>query len=180
MPNDRYSEALKEAYASDYSDPLMVTLELIHPAFLDDDDEPTGIRVVLNNEDITAKLEDDAPLNGGEFVPFMAFAFEFQPPAEEKDGGIPSATLVIDNATSEIVAYLEQTVGSQESIIAILRFYLGSDLTTVQNMPPYRFFFTNIEASPLQVTGHLEYIDPRNKAFPAFLYTATEYVGLTR
>ena len=46
MPNNALSEALREAYASAPSDVVILhTLELRHPSFIDDDDQPMAIRV---------------------------------------------------------------------------------------------------------------------------------------
>ena len=58
MPNTLLSEALREAYASAPSDVVILhTLELRHPSFLDDDGQPIAIRVVRDNQDLTARLE---------------------------------------------------------------------------------------------------------------------------
>ena len=50
MPNTLLSQALREAYASAPSDVVILhTLELRHPAFVDDDGQSIAIRVVRDN-----------------------------------------------------------------------------------------------------------------------------------
>lgn len=47
MPNDVLQEAIKEAYASCPSDVFIYhTLEIKHPDFVDDDGNPTTIRLI--------------------------------------------------------------------------------------------------------------------------------------
>lgn len=59
MPNDVLQEAIKEAYASCPSDVFIYhTLEIKHPDFVDDDGNPTTIRLVQGFKNITAKLEN--------------------------------------------------------------------------------------------------------------------------
>ena len=66
MPNNALSEALREAYASAPSDVVILhTLELRHPSFIDDDGDSIAIRVVRDNQDLKARLESSAPLDGG-------------------------------------------------------------------------------------------------------------------
>ena len=84
MPDPALSQAIKEAYAAAPSDVVILhTLELRHPAFVDDAGEPTAIRVVRDHADLTARLEPGAPLDGGAMVTFIAMAFDLsQPPVD--------------------------------------------------------------------------------------------------
>ena len=73
MTDNTLSEALKEAYASAPSETVLLhTLELRHPAFVDDNGNPTAIRIVRDNKNYICRLEDTAPLNPGEEVEFQA------------------------------------------------------------------------------------------------------------
>lgn len=45
---------------------ILDTLELIHPDFKDEDGKQTAVRVVRDNVNLRAFLEDDAPLNAGQ------------------------------------------------------------------------------------------------------------------
>ena len=81
MPNDTLSLALREAYASAPSDVVILhTLELRHPSFVDDDSQPIAIRVVRDNQNLTARMEATAPLNAFEMVEFIAMGFDLELP----------------------------------------------------------------------------------------------------
>ncbi len=55
MPNAALSEAIKEAYASAPSEQIILhTLELRHPAFVDEAGQPVAIRVVRDTSDLWA------------------------------------------------------------------------------------------------------------------------------
>ena len=63
MTDASLSEALKEAYASADSEIIILhTLELRHPAFVDENGLPTAIRVVRDNVNHICRLEESAPL----------------------------------------------------------------------------------------------------------------------
>ena len=69
MPNAALSEAIKEAYASAPSEQIILhTLELRHPAFVDETGQLVAIRVVRDTGDLWARLESQAPLQAGERV----------------------------------------------------------------------------------------------------------------
>lgn len=106
MTDNTLSEALKEAYASAPSEVVLLhTLELRHPAFVDDKGNPTAIRIVRDNKNYTCRLEDTAPLNPGEDVEFQALAFDLElPPVEAIP--VPEITLSIDNVSTEIIKYI--------------------------------------------------------------------------
>ena len=79
MPNEALSQALKEAYASAPSEVVILhTLELRHPSFLDEDGQHVAVKVVRDNQDLTARLEETAPLNPGEMVTFIAMGFDLE------------------------------------------------------------------------------------------------------
>ena len=79
MPNTALSEAIKEAYASAPSEQIILhTLELRHPAFVDETGQLVAIRVVRDTGDLWARLESQAPLQAGERVQFVAMGFELQ------------------------------------------------------------------------------------------------------
>src|SRR3546814_7299253 len=86
MPNAALSEAIKETYASAPSQQIILhTLELRHPAFVDEAGQPVAIRVVRDTGDLWARLESQAPLQAGERVQFVAMGFELDlPPRSEE------------------------------------------------------------------------------------------------
>lgn len=110
------SEALEEAYASNPSDVVILdTLELIHPDFKDEDGKQTAVRVVRDNVNLRAFLEDDAPLNAGQEVEFVALGFDLEfPPVNTTP--VPEITLTLDNVGCEIIKYLDMAASSQDMI----------------------------------------------------------------
>lgn len=96
MTDASLSEALKEAYASADSEIIILhTLELRHPAFVDENGLPTAIRVVRDNVNHICRLEESASLNAGQDVEFVAMAFDLElPPVEAIP--VPEIMLTLD------------------------------------------------------------------------------------
>ena len=60
--------------------------------------------VVRDNVNHTCRLEDNAPLDGGKDVEFIALAFDLQlPPVENIP--VPEISLSLDNVSTEITRY---------------------------------------------------------------------------
>ena len=112
MPNAALSEAIKEAYASAPSQQIILhTLELRHPAFVDDAGQLVAIRVVRDTGDLWARLESQAPLQAGERVQFVAMGFELDlPPVDTMP--VPEITVTLDNVSREIVRHLDAAAES--------------------------------------------------------------------
>jgi len=180
MPNAALSEAIKEAYASAPSDQIILhTLELRHPAFLDESGSSTAIRVVRDHLDLIARLEDSAPIQGGETVRFVAMGFELDlPPVDTMP--VPEISVTLDNVSREIVRHLDAAAESQSVIEVTYRPYLSSDLEGPQMDPPIHLVLTEVEADIFRVTGRARMLDIGNKAFPGLIYSAKSFPGLTR
>lgn len=180
MPNPALTQAIKEAYASAPSDQIILhTLELRHPAFLDDSGNSTAIRVVRDHLDLFARLEDGAPIQGGETVRFVAMGFELDlPPVDTMP--VPEISVTLDNVSREIVRHLDAAAESQSVIEVTYRPYLSSDLEGPQMDPPIHLVLTEVEADIFRVTGRARMLDIGNKAFPGISYTAKAFPGLTR
>ncbi len=208
MPDPALEQALREAYASAPSDTVILhTLELRHPAFVDDDGNPTAIRVVRNFADaehwlrlggaeveavldampaesrgpvgLVARLEADAPKDAGRMVPFIALGFELElPPVDTAP--VPEITVTLDNVSREIVRHLDAAATSRETIEVTYRPYLSTDLEGPQMDPPITLTLTEIEVDVFRATGRARMLDIGNKAFPSDLYTARRFPGLTR
>ena len=180
MPDPALSQAIKEAYAAAPSDVVILhTLELRHPAFIDDDGNVTAIRVVRDHADLTARLELGAPLDGGVMVPFVALAFDLSLPTIDT-APVPEITVTLDNVSREIVWHLDAAVATQDKIEITYRPYLSTDLEGPQMDPPITLVLTEVEANALQITGRARMLDIGNKAFPAEIYTAKRFPGLAR
>ena len=180
MPDPSLSEALREAYASAPSDVVILhTLELRHPSFKDEQGECIAIRVVRDNQDLTARLEAAAPLNPGEKVTFIAMGFELElPPVNTAP--VPEITITLDNVSQEIVKHLEAASFSQSKIEITYRPYLSDDLEGPQIDPPFTLVLTEVSATATCVTGRARMLDVGNKAFPGETYSAKRFPGLTR
>ena len=118
--------------ANDAQEVLLVTLELHHPAFIEEG-QPSAVRAVADTVDHDLKLEDGAPLNGGQRVLFKAIPFAVDEP---QIGSIaPEVTIRMDNVSREIAPFLEAAVSHNEPITVIMRGYLSSDPDTVAHGP---------------------------------------------
>ena len=206
MPDPALEQAIREAYASAPSDTVILhTLELRHPAFVDDDGDPTAIRVVRNFADaerwrdlggvearavldalptdardrvgLVARLEADAPRDAGRMVPFIALAFELElPPVDTAP--VPEIAVTLDNVGREIVRHLDAAATSLERIEVTYRPYLSTDIEGPQMDPPITLTLTEVEVDVFRATGRARMLDIGNRAFPADLYTATRFPGL--
>lgn len=180
MPDSSLSAAIKEAYASaPQGEVILHTLEFRHPSFVDEVNQPTAIRVVMDHADLEAMLEADAPLNPGEYVTFIAFAFDFSLP-EIQQSAVPEITITIDNVSQEIERNLALAVASPYKIEVTYRPFLSTDLTGPQMDPPLTLTVTHIEANDFQVTARATFSDMANKAFPGEDYTAERFPGMVR
>lgn len=180
MAGTGMSEALAEAYASETSVPMFDTLELRHPAFIDDDGQPTAIRVVIGYEPIEARLEDDAPLDAGKVVKFVAAEFRFNLPGFEA-GSVPSMNITLDNVSREVTTHLEQAIAQTARIEVTYRPYVEGGLLIGPEMdPPYTMTLTNVHADVFQVTGTATLSDVHNWPFPGRRYTPKDFPGLVR
>ncbi|QRF90299.1 hypothetical protein CLH39_08690 [Alcaligenes faecalis] len=173
-------QALKEAYASAPTDRVIFhTLEVRHPAFVDDAGQPTAIRVVIGYEDITAKLEGDAPLRPGQYVEFIAGAFRFKLPGFE-EGKVPQLQITIDGVSREVVGHIEAAIAEREPIEVTYRPYLSTDLTKPQMEPPLNMILSKVSVTGASVSGTASLSDVHNFAFPFEKYMASRFPGLVR
>jgi hypothetical protein len=175
-----YSEALKEAWASNPTGQVILdTLEIYHPAFVDDDGNPAPARLVRAYEDLFAVLEIDAPMNPGQQVRFIGMAFDVKQPGFEV-GRTPELTISLDNVGRELVGYLEAAASDPTQVTVIYRPYLISDLSGPQMDPPITMLVTGVSVSPLQVDITASLDDVNNWAFPHRLYQPADFPGLLR
>ncbi len=172
MSNSNLSEAIKEAYASSPSDVFLYhTLEVKHPDFIDDEGNPTTIRIVQGFKNITATLET------GETVKFQSMCFDIeQPPVDTS--AVPEITVEIDNVSREIIKHLDNAASSQHKTELIYRPYLSSDLSTPQMIPPISLTVTEINGDVYKITAKARMTDIGNKTFPNETYRLTKFMGL--
>lgn len=180
MPDTSLAQAIKEAYAAAPADVVILhTLELRHPAFLDDAGNPTAIRVVRDHQDLTARLEATAAVNAGEMVTFVAMAFELTLPPKDASP-VPEMVVSLDNVSQEMVKHLDAAATSQDKIEVTYRPYLSTDLEGPQQDPPITLELVEVNVDVMLVTGRARMQDIANKAFPGDTYTAAKFPGLAR
>ena len=176
MAKPTLSEAAAEAYAVAKTDVIAYsTIEIRHPAFVDEDGNPTAIRAVRSHEDLHATLEADAPVNAGETVRWVAMAFDFTLPAV-KAGEQSHLQLTVD-AHPEIVRRLEAAVEEGSPIDLTYREYLSDDLSAPELDPPLHMTLTNVTATKLAITGRAGFSDLKNRRFGK-LYTPDDFRAL--
>lgn len=174
MPDPNLSAAIQEAYASAPDDAVIFhTLEIRHDSF----EEP--IRVVRDHVPLNATLEDDAPLNAGEEVTFLAYAFDFQLPPV-KSNGVPELLITIDNISQEIEQALRSAAESAGKLEVTYRPYLSTDLSAPQMDPPITLTVLSATADTFRVTARCSFGDLVNKQYPDQDYTAARFPGLVR
>lgn len=172
MPDPTLSQALAEAYASAPSNEVIYhTLEIRHPAFT----QP--IRVVRDQDDLTAILEATAPVDAGIAVTFVGFAFDLIKP-EVSPTGVPQCVIEIDNVSREILANIELAMSGIDPIEVTYREYLASDLLGPQNDPPMTLTLSGITADVFKVRAVASFPDINNRKFPREDYTAERFPGL--
>lgn len=181
MADSSLSAALKEAYAAAPQNVVVLhTLELRHPSFIDDVGQPIALRVVMDHADLEAKLEDDAPQNAGEYVTFINFSFDMQPPNVE-EVATPELVVTIDNVSREIEDNIAYAVASPYPVGITYRPYLSTDLTQPQMDPPLHLTSQGaIEVDDFRVTMRATFGDMANRQFPNEDYTVERFPGLTR
>ncbi|WP_213761980.1 DUF1833 family protein [Caballeronia sp. dw_19] len=175
------TEALAEVYASNPQDEVVLdTLELRHPAFIDDEGNPAPIRVVADHANLTATLESDAPLNASQTVTFIAMAFQFSLPSME-DGQAPQIDITLDDVSADIIGHLESAVTQTAQIECTHRRFLASNPAAgPQDGEPLTLYIASATANITQVTASATLTDIYNKAFPSRVYTPNDFPGLVR
>lgn len=180
MPSPTLSEALKEAYASAPDEVIILhTLEIRHSSFFDENGDPMAVRVVRDNEDLTATLEDDAPMNAGETVEFIALHFDLSLPAQDDTGATPEIQFSIANVGRVLMRYIDDAVVSKDPVYITYRPYLSTDLTQPHMNPPITLTVRSISANLNEVTGRAGFGDTPNRRFPRVDYTSRDFPGLS-
>lgn len=174
MPDATLSQAIAEAYASAPSDEVILhTLEIRHPSFT----QP--IRVVRDNQDLLAGLEATAPVDAGQWVTFVAFAFDFVPPPSGTQT-LPEVTIAVDNVSQEIGRALEGAIDSAVPIQITYRPYLSSNPALPEMNPPLHLTVLSGQLNALRATLRAGFVDFVNRKFPSEMYTAARFPGLIR
>ncbi len=188
--NDIWDEALQEAYASaPINEVILHTLELRNTSFVDDEDNPIAIRVVMaygeetviGGEEIDGyylTLEDDAPAEAGAEVFFTGCMFGLSLP-EQSQNGLPSIEITLDNVSQQISKHLEGAVGVVAPIYITYREYLLTNKTA----PAFiinGLSMKRVKINGSKAVGTAQFNDLMNKSFPKKLYRPSEFRGLAQ
>lgn len=153
-----YSGNARKQISKVSADDLPLTLlEITH------DDLPTPIRVVNDRQDITFETNN-----------YIALAFRIAMPSDLQKG-LPQATLSIDNVGRELVTWLEQSNGGQGTLVRIIQVLRSDPATTEIDI---QMTFSNIQVTPLEVSGSLGFDDLLNIPAVVVQYTPQVSPGL--
>lgn len=178
MPDPSVSEALAEAYAlAPADDQILHTMEIRHPAFVDDDGSPDSIWVVADNRDWALTIEPDAPVKGGQSVIHQKMAFNFTL-APIQPGATPEIEVRIDGVGRIVAEQLDLAVADGSPIVMVYRPFLASDTTQPQMDPPPAFTLSEVSVTVITVRARARTGVDLRVAFPRRLYTAREFPGL--
>ena len=172
------SYAMAEALQYGTSDAVLLTLALYHPSFVDDFGNQVAVYAVNDYRDLLATVEDDAPLDAGQEVRFVAVPMRVVMPEESDENRLPEVTIEVGNATRELTPYLRAAAQSMDLVTVIARTYLASDTSAPHELPPLRLSLRGATANGQAVQARAGYGDLVNVPFPRVLYTPEEFPGL--
>ena len=164
----------REALARPHSYQVPVwALEFRHSTF------PAPMRLCGYPRDLSLALEADAPVNGGESVPFVACAMDIKAPAVD---GEPDTSLKfsVDNVSGAVQSYLATAISSGEAVEVAVRQFSVDQRSDAQLLPlgviHLQLRNNRITQERLEIT--LGYTNPANRQFPNNIYTAASNPGL--
>lgn len=169
---DPFDEAIKEAYASNEDDKIILSTIEIYPASL----SPPA-RIVLDYVDFVATLESTAPVDPSTEVTFQKAQFKFSLP--ESSDRLPMMEITIDNVSQIIGQDIENAIDNQESIPVIYREFIQSDISPEPHYILKNMTLKNINVGN-SVTGSLYFADYTNRQFPNSFFTTERFPGLVR
>ena len=181
-----WSAALEEAYASaPVDDYIVATLELIHPAFVDGEDNADSVRVALDERAWSLTYEAGAPLFGGETKTFEPLAMQVTLP-EQAESGFGSLKLSLDNVPRSIWPKLQAAAKVRASARVIYREWVATRDTETgvyaSEGPPDliidQLTMRVVSASVLRLDGTATFVDLLNKGFPRRTFSRAAFPGL--
>lgn len=174
--------ALKEARASAPVGVVIIeTIELYHPAFVDDAGAPSPLFIVNGHHPMTATLEFTAPQKGGQAVPFIPLKFRGTKP-EMGASRAPVYSFELDNV-SDVFAdqiALSQAYEPRTPIYCTVREFLSDNLSAPSYISPYKQTLTNITVTPSKIMAQAQVSDTANINFLRSVYTLKQFPGLIR
>lgn len=122
---DIWNDAIEEARASAPIDQFELEgIEITHPAWVGEDDLPGALRMVLDKREWNLTLEADAPLNGGQTVPFVPTGMQIVRP-EQMEGQIGEVRLAFDFVSRAILPWVDDALSIRADGTLRLRTWLA-------------------------------------------------------
>jgi hypothetical protein len=165
MPNDAYTDAIKEAFA-------LAPLTVVYLDTLEFSCE--GLDSLWLVKDRASHL---LTLETGVQQLFDATPFRFNLPAVS-DNGVQELSIAVDNVDGRPAEFAKGILATGKPVSIIYRPYLASDPTTPQMNPPLVMTLRDITITALQVTGRASVHDVLNRAFPTEYYVRRRFVSL--
>lgn len=181
-----WSAALAEAYASAPADDYIVaTLELLHPQFVDADDNADSIRVALDDRAWDLTYEATAPLFAGQTKTFEPLAMQVSLP-EQSENSLGALKLTLDNVPRTIWPKLQVAARVRASAQVIYREWvatrsLDTGLYAVAGAPDMivnQLTMKVVSATVLRLEGTATFVDLLNKSFPRRSFDRENFPGL--
>lgn len=157
------------------------SVELFHPAFVDELMNGTSIRCVSDNQDQMLPLEDSALRDPGQTVLFKAVPFEVPWP-DAQEGQTPQVRIRIDNVGRELAPYLDAAVLVNAPVTIIFRCHLWSNggASIVAAINPVTLVLRQVTVSEQFVEGTASPADLANLQFLRVIYDVQNYPALTQ
>ncbi|HWJ89334.1 MAG TPA: DUF1833 family protein [Pelagibacterium sp.] len=181
-----WTTAYEEALASAPADTFIISgLELIHPQFVDFEDNQDSIRIALDERAWTLEHEAMAPLFGGKQKRYDPLAMDIRLP-EQSETSFGTLELKLDNVPRSIWPYLQKAARVRASATVIFRQWVAvRDLGTgtyACDGPPDMIYdqltMKVVRATQLQLSGTAGFVDLLNKAFPRRSFDRDSFPGL--
>ncbi len=161
-----FTDDIKENFATaPTNDSHWTPIEIIHPT-----DPTLNLRLINNLEDLTFTIEVGAKL-------FTAANYDIGRLGSSAEG-IQELNLAVGNVDKVAGDWLFEAATHNEPIEVIVHYYLQSDLTTPQLVPPVSLFLTDVEINVFQITGRLSFINLKDTPFPSESYTRKRFPSL--
>jgi hypothetical protein len=168
MPNDSYSDALKEvATLAPNGEVMLDAIRISHSV-------AGQIYLVNDRADLDARDENNVPQS------FISSNFLVGLP-ESSDQGTQHLNITVPNVDRAAGDFLEQVPLDSAEPVEITYFtYLSgqADTQQPQNDPPIVLHLTDIELDVFQVSGRASFQSIINKKYPSELYTLDRFPAL--
>lgn len=166
MSHPLLSEALKEAYASAYTEVDVIdTIEL------------TEVGTENSLYICSGLIAQPLLLGPGVYKTFQPYPFKLSRSPGISDSGAVSVSVAVENVNGAVSAMLQTARANNRPVEVIFRTYLSND-DTAQNPRPLILELTAAEISLSGVTLTATAPDIVNKVFPNAYYSYTAYPGL--